>query len=108
MPNAPLELLWLFTNMGAPQKSPIILHCHNHNAIQIVHNDIFHKRTKHIENDCHFVRHHFQSNTPSPPPTNLQISSPKLFILLVSLSYFTNPMWFLLYHLEFEGDYYHN
>ncbi|KAA0057298.1 putative mitochondrial protein [Cucumis melo var. makuwa] len=61
-----LELLWLrwfLTDMGAPQTSPTILHCDNRSAIQIAHNDVFHERTKHIENDCHFVRHHLQSNT---------------------------------------------
>ncbi|KAL0555857.1 hypothetical protein IC582_004358 [Cucumis melo] len=58
-----LWLRWLLTNMGAPQTSPIILHCDNRSAIQIAHNDVFHERTKHIENDCHFVRHHLQSNT---------------------------------------------
>ncbi|KAL0539908.1 hypothetical protein IC582_024129 [Cucumis melo] len=56
-------LRWLLTDMGAPQTSPTILHCDNHSAIQIAHNDVFHERTKHIENDCHFVRHHLQSNT---------------------------------------------
>ncbi|KAL0544378.1 hypothetical protein IC582_019492 [Cucumis melo] len=56
-------LRWLLTDMGAPQTSPTILHCDNHSAIQIAHNDVFHERTKHIENDCHFVCHHLQSNT---------------------------------------------
>ncbi|KAL0536936.1 hypothetical protein IC582_025901 [Cucumis melo] len=58
-----LWLRWLLTDMGAPQTSPTILHCDNRSAIQIAHDDVFHERTKHIENDCHFVRHHLQSNT---------------------------------------------
>ncbi|TYK29932.1 putative mitochondrial protein [Cucumis melo var. makuwa] len=51
-------LCWLLTDMGALQQSPIILDCDNCSVIQIAHNDVFHKRTKHIEKDCHFVRHH--------------------------------------------------
>lgn len=40
-------------------------------------------------------------SNPSPPLTNLSISSPKLSLLLVSLCYFTNSRWLLLYQLEF-------
>ena len=48
--------------MGAPQQGPTFLHCDNRSAIQIAHNNVFHERTKHIENDCHFVLHHLLSN----------------------------------------------
>ncbi|KAL4023389.1 hypothetical protein IC575_017141 [Cucumis melo] len=58
-----LWLRWLLTDIGPPQSAPIVLHCDNRSAIQIAHNDVFHERTKHIENDCHFVRHHLQNNT---------------------------------------------
>ncbi|KAA0046612.1 putative mitochondrial protein [Cucumis melo var. makuwa] len=85
---------WLLTDMGAPQQSPIILHCDNCSVIEITHNDVFHERTKHIENDCHFVRHHLQSNIHQlqsiSPPINQPISSPKPSILLPSLNFFTN------------------
>ncbi|XP_038896338.1 secreted RxLR effector protein 161-like [Benincasa hispida] len=52
--NAMSELLclcWLLSDMGVPQSSTNILHCDNHNAIQIAHNDVFHECTKYIEND---------------------------------------------------------
>ncbi|KAL4035483.1 hypothetical protein IC575_004176 [Cucumis melo] len=58
-----LWLRWLVADMGVPQQSPTLLHCDNRSAIQIAHNDVFHERTKHIENDCHFIRHHLLSNT---------------------------------------------
>ncbi|KAA0053496.1 putative mitochondrial protein [Cucumis melo var. makuwa] len=58
-----LWLRWLLTDMGVPQQSPTLLHCDNRSDIQIAYNDVFHERTKHIENDCHFIRHHLLSNT---------------------------------------------
>ncbi|TYK14661.1 Retrovirus-related Pol polyprotein from transposon TNT 1-94 [Cucumis melo var. makuwa] len=64
--DATVELLWLrglLVDMGVPQQGPTLLHCDNRSAIQIAHNDVFHERTKHIENDCHFIRHHLLSHT---------------------------------------------
>ncbi|GFS35873.1 hypothetical protein Acr_00g0042610 [Actinidia rufa] len=54
-----LWLHWLIQDLGIDSPS-VTLHCDNHNAIQIAHNDVFHERTKHIEIDCHFIRHHLQ------------------------------------------------
>lgn len=48
--------------MGAPQSLPTSIVCNNRSSIQITHNDFFHKRTKHIEIDCHFVRQRVVSN----------------------------------------------
>uniref|UniRef100_A0A2N9FQ07 Integrase catalytic domain-containing protein n=1 Tax=Fagus sylvatica TaxID=28930 RepID=A0A2N9FQ07_FAGSY len=53
-----LALRWLLEDMGLTHSSPTIIHCDNRSAIQIAHNDVFHERTKHIEIDCHLVRHH--------------------------------------------------
>uniref|UniRef100_A0A2N9EDP9 Integrase catalytic domain-containing protein n=1 Tax=Fagus sylvatica TaxID=28930 RepID=A0A2N9EDP9_FAGSY len=55
-----LWLRWLLADMGAPQTTSI--HCDNRSAIHIAHNDVFHERTKHIEIDCHFIRHHLQQS----------------------------------------------
>ncbi|XP_057503724.1 uncharacterized mitochondrial protein AtMg00810-like [Actinidia eriantha] len=55
-----LWLRWLLQDLGIDSPS-VSLHCDNHSAIQIAHNDVFHERTKHIEIDCHFIRHHLLS-----------------------------------------------
>uniref|UniRef100_A0A2N9H4Z4 Reverse transcriptase Ty1/copia-type domain-containing protein n=1 Tax=Fagus sylvatica TaxID=28930 RepID=A0A2N9H4Z4_FAGSY len=63
--DATSELLWLrwpLTDMGAPQTTSTPIHCDNRSAIHIAHNDVFHERTKHIEIDCHFIRHHLQES----------------------------------------------
>jgi hypothetical protein len=53
-----LWLRWLLQDMGVSLSSATPVYCDNWSAIQIAHNDVFHERTKHIEIDCHFVRHH--------------------------------------------------
>jgi hypothetical protein len=53
-----LWLHWLLDDMSVSQTSGSPIFCDNRSAIQIVHNDVFHERTKHIEIDYHFVRHH--------------------------------------------------
>uniref|UniRef100_A0A2N9J0X6 Integrase catalytic domain-containing protein n=1 Tax=Fagus sylvatica TaxID=28930 RepID=A0A2N9J0X6_FAGSY len=56
-----LALRWLLEDMGVTHSSPTVIHCDNRSAIQIAHNDVFHKLTKHIEIDCHLVRHHLSA-----------------------------------------------
>jgi len=51
-----LWLRWLLADLETSQSLPTDLYCDNRSAIQIVHNDVFHERTKHIEIDCHFIR----------------------------------------------------
>uniref|UniRef100_A0A2N9HNQ0 Reverse transcriptase Ty1/copia-type domain-containing protein n=1 Tax=Fagus sylvatica TaxID=28930 RepID=A0A2N9HNQ0_FAGSY len=58
-----LWLRWLLQDLGIDCSTAIPIHCDNRSAIQIAHNDIFHERTKHIEIDCHFVRHHLLQGT---------------------------------------------
>ena len=56
-------LRWLLQDLGVDCSTATKLHCDNLSAIQIVHNDVFHERTKHIEIDCHFIRHHLLQGT---------------------------------------------
>uniref|UniRef100_A0A2N9GFN4 Integrase catalytic domain-containing protein n=1 Tax=Fagus sylvatica TaxID=28930 RepID=A0A2N9GFN4_FAGSY len=53
-----LWLRWLLQDLGIDCSTTVPIHYDNRSAIQIAHNDVFHERTKHIEIDCHFVRHH--------------------------------------------------
>uniref|UniRef100_A0A2N9FNI5 Reverse transcriptase Ty1/copia-type domain-containing protein n=1 Tax=Fagus sylvatica TaxID=28930 RepID=A0A2N9FNI5_FAGSY len=57
-----LWLRWLLADMGAPQTTSTPIHYNNRSAIHIAYNDVFHKRTKYIEIDCHFIRHHLQQS----------------------------------------------
>ena len=57
-----LTLRWLLEDMGFTHFLPTVIHCDNRGAIQIAHNDVFHEHTKHIEIDCHLVRHHLSAN----------------------------------------------
>ena len=53
-----LWLRWLLTDLRVSTSSATPLYCDNWSAIHIAHNDIFHKWTKHIEIDCHFIQYH--------------------------------------------------
>ena len=56
-------LCWLLQDLSVDCSTATKLHCYNRRAIQIAHNDVFHERTKHIEIDCHFIRHHLLQGT---------------------------------------------
>ena len=53
-----LWLRWLLKDLGVSTSSATPLYCDNQSVIHIAHNDVFHERTKHIEINCHFIRHH--------------------------------------------------
>lgn len=60
------ELMWLkrvLLDLGVKHTQPMRLYCDNKSAIYIATNPVFHERTKHIENDCHFVREKIQLGT---------------------------------------------
>ncbi|PKU71322.1 Retrovirus-related Pol polyprotein from transposon TNT 1-94 [Dendrobium catenatum] len=59
------EVLWLrrlAEELNIPQPAPTPIYCDNTSAIAIAKNPVFHARTKHIEIDYHFIRHHIDSN----------------------------------------------
>ena len=56
------EIVWLrglLGKLGVRQLTLTPLHADNTSAIQIAANPVFHKRTKHIEVDCHSIREAF-------------------------------------------------
>ncbi len=51
--------MWIhrfLTKMGLAKTKQLIIHCNNKSALHMVHNLVFHGRTKHIEENYHFVR----------------------------------------------------
>lgn len=58
--SASCEIIWLqrlLREFGVFLKGPTPLYADNTSAIRIAKNTIFYERTKHIEVDCHFIRH---------------------------------------------------
>uniref|UniRef100_A0A2N9F156 Reverse transcriptase Ty1/copia-type domain-containing protein n=1 Tax=Fagus sylvatica TaxID=28930 RepID=A0A2N9F156_FAGSY len=53
-----LWLRWLLQDLGLSTSSVTPIYCDNRSAIQIARNDVFHEQTKHININCHLVRHH--------------------------------------------------
>eukprot|EP00268_Persea_americana_P026337 TRINITY_DN25727_c0_g1_i8.p1 TRINITY_DN25727_c0_g1~~TRINITY_DN25727_c0_g1_i8.p1 ORF type:complete len:108 (+),score=9.58 TRINITY_DN25727_c0_g1_i8:284-607(+) len=78
MSAACLEIIWLhglIEELGFSQTSPTPLHADNTSAIWIIENPVFHKRTKHIEVACHFIRDEYLLDVISLPfsSSSLQI-----------------------------------
>jgi len=49
-------LTYLLQDFKVPYEQPSLLYCDNDSTRYIAANPVFHKRTKHIEIDCHVVR----------------------------------------------------
>lgn len=61
---ATCEIAWLvklLAEFQVPSSQPVPLFCDSTAAIQIANNDVFHERTKHVENDCHTTREKIES-----------------------------------------------
>ncbi|KAL9228263.1 hypothetical protein vseg_003863 [Gypsophila vaccaria] len=55
------EVLWVksfLKSLGVDHTKPMTLLCDNQAALRIAKNPVSHDRTKHIEVECHFIRHH--------------------------------------------------
>lgn len=64
MTHATSEIIWLrnlLNTLQVPCTCPTTLYCDKQTTTHLAANSIFHKRTKHIEVDCHFIRDHIQS-----------------------------------------------
>jgi hypothetical protein len=105
------EIIWLrrsLEDMGVAIPSPTPLHCDSKSAIQIAHNDVFHERTKHIEIDCHFIRHWLRDGVIVLPfiPSQLQVAD--FFTKshsTIRFRYLVSKLRMLpSQHLEFDGE----
>uniref|UniRef100_A0A803PK78 Reverse transcriptase Ty1/copia-type domain-containing protein n=1 Tax=Cannabis sativa TaxID=3483 RepID=A0A803PK78_CANSA len=67
------EVTWvqyLLNDLQIPQKAPAFIYCDNQSAIHIANNPTFHKRTKHIELDYHFIREMIKASAIRLIPVN--------------------------------------
>ena len=105
-----LWLRWLLQDLGIDCSTAIPIHCDNRSAIKIAHNDVFHERTKHIEIDCHFVRHHLLQGTLQLRSVSSQDQLADIFTKPMPLGRFRDLIsklklvsWCLFTQHEFEG-----
>ena len=60
------EAVWLrglLTNLGISQSDPTVLRCDNESAINLAHNPLAHKGSKHIQVRYHFIREQVAGGT---------------------------------------------
>ncbi|XP_026437393.1 uncharacterized protein LOC113335583 [Papaver somniferum] len=87
-------LRWLLSDMGIHLAESTPLYCDNKAAIHIAHNDVFHERTKHIEINFHFIRHHFKKKTITLPlmlhvPMRVKLVGRFMAVVKVRIALFT-------------------
>lgn len=70
------EIIWLrglLSKLGFPHTEPTFLYADNISVIQSITNPIFHKRTKHIEVDCHSICDAYDDQLTSLPHISTQL-----------------------------------
>ncbi|KAL2237824.1 UNVERIFIED_CONTAM: Retrovirus-related Pol polyprotein from transposon RE1 [Sesamum indicum] len=76
------ELMWisnLLQELQVHSPTPIKLHCDNQAALYITANPVFHKRTKHIEIDCHIVRDKYKQGFILPLHISSRLQTADIF-----------------------------
>ena len=101
-------LRWLLQDLGVNCSTTTKLHYDNRSAIQIAYNDVFHERTKHIEIDCHFIRHHLLQGTLTLQSVSSKVQLANIFTKPLPLGTFrglgSKLIMVSLKHHEFEGN----
>lgn len=63
------EMVWLvalFKELGEELEMLVDIFCDSKTELQIAANPVYHKRTKHIKIDCHFIREDVQKGLIRP------------------------------------------
>ncbi|RDY10983.1 Copia protein, partial [Mucuna pruriens] len=86
-----LRMKIILDGLKVKYKGPIKLFCGNNSTISIVHNPVQYDRTKHIENDRHFIKEKLDSGliVIARVPTRLQVTD--VFIKWLPIARFQEP-----------------
>lgn len=92
------EIIWLVAILKdflVYPTLPIPFHCDSKSAIYIASNPVYHKRTKHIEIDCHLVRENFDNGLLVPTHIHTKSQPADIFTKAVgaaTLDYLTTKL----------------